>query len=183
MNTVDKWLTTARTDNPERKQFWLETIGSDVVPILSIIPTWAHLPGVGEALVYLLDVKALKLEQQERLVRFLADRFGLTVATAWAEWELKGVPILADDVEVMTSDVGLIANLVLDDDLDPDDEPNQAGYCRECQDLLFVGEIVSCSCGRALCEDCYVEHGHAGHDESVENLTLREFLTDEVQDE
>ncbi len=110
-NTIDKWLTTARTDNPERKKFWLEVIGSECVPILSIIPTWADLPGLGSAMVYLLDVAALPKEKQERLVAALAARFGLTIDEERTELA-KGVPILADDVEVMTCDRGLMADLM-----------------------------------------------------------------------
>lgn len=112
MNTKDKWLTTARTDDPERKRFWLETVGSEYVPILSIIPTWGDLPGLGRRLVYLLDVKALGEEQQERLLVALGNRFGLTMDEMRAEAAAHGIPILADGVEVMTSDRVLMAGLV-----------------------------------------------------------------------
>ena len=40
----------------------------------------------------------------------MAERFGLTIEDAWAEWELGGVPILADDEEVMTTDLGLLVS-------------------------------------------------------------------------
>lgn len=51
--------------------------------------------------------------------------------------------------------------------------------CEECQDALDAVDGVGCSCGRELCENCYVEHGHDGHDSSPENLSLREFLRHE----
>ncbi len=52
----------------------------------------------------------MRPQQHEVLVKALAERFGLTIEDAWAEWELGGVPILADDVEVMTTDLGLLVS-------------------------------------------------------------------------
>lgn len=123
MNTPDNWLTTAKIDNEDRRAFWLATLGTDIVPIVSIVPEWATLPRIGLTLVYMLDMEALSQEQQGKLLRGLAERFGMTTAEAQAEWP-KGVPILADDVEVTTSDLALIA-CILDDDLEQDEMPDE----------------------------------------------------------
>ena len=127
MNTTDNWQTLAKVENPDRRAFWLATLGTDTVPIFSIIPTWATLPNIGESLVFLLDVHALSQEQQEKLLAALAEKFDVPSVEARELFFRDGVPILADDVEVTTTDQGLIANLVIDDD-DPDYWGDQEDY-------------------------------------------------------
>lgn len=46
--------------------------------------------------------------------------------------------------------------------------------CLECGDVLDPADVVKCSCGRVLCENCYVEHGHIDHDTTEENEWMRE---------
>lgn len=112
MNTKDKWLTIAKVDNPERRAFWMSTLGTDTVPILSIIPDWATLPRIGLTLVYLLDIHALSEQQQEHLLVALAEKFQISADEARELFYRDGVPILADDVEVTTTDPALIADIM-----------------------------------------------------------------------
>lgn len=112
MNTIDNWLTTAKVDDPERQAFWLSTLGTDTVPILSIIPEWATLPRIGLTLAYLLDIHALSEKQQEKLLVALAEKFQISADEARELFYRDGVPILADDVEVTTTDPALIAAIV-----------------------------------------------------------------------
>jgi ParB/RepB/Spo0J family partition protein len=49
------------------------------------------------------------------------------------------------------------------------EEPaNDAVLCEDCGHALDgeLGEPESCSCGRAVCQDCYLEEGHVSHDET-----------------
>lgn len=46
--------------------------------------------------------------------------------------------------------------------------------CSHCQDMAETTDMTTCSCGRAICEDCYFEHGHADHDTLAVNVWLRE---------
>jgi len=42
---------------------------------------------------------------------------------------------------------------------------NDEAICAGCQDVLWVKDAITCSCGDVLCEDCYVEQEHVFHDE------------------
>lgn len=55
---------------------------------------------------------------------------------------------------------------------------DDAAACDECGDPFEEGDGVACSCGAsrgvALCENCYVEHGHGEHDTNEDNRWLNE---------
>lgn len=109
MNTPETWKTFA-TIRPqaERAAWWLEVFGGDRCPIKSILPHRASLPGHPNALVYELDLAALTPEMRERLVASIAKRFNLSPAFVEFDLDNEGVPVLADDVVVSTTNVGLL---------------------------------------------------------------------------
>lgn len=81
-----------------------------------------------------------------KLMHGVAQRFGLTFDEAEAEFHRNGVPILADGVEVMTSDRGLMANFVMDDlemeFVGPDpDAVDDWGIEDELDDWMIEGEL------------------------------------------
>lgn len=112
MNTSTDWKTTATIKNPERLAFWQEVFGGDTVPILSIIPSRANLPGIPDAVVYLLDLRVITADQRERLIAGIARKFNLPNEEVAAGLDEYGVPVLADDVTVVSTDQGLLMSLV-----------------------------------------------------------------------
>ena len=112
-NTQDNWQTVARVRNPERLEWWQAVFGGDTCPIVSIVPQVGNFPRVGEQRFYSLDLKAISAEQKQRLVKSIADKFGLTVEEVAVDIDRVGVPILATDVVVSSSDFRHIAGIVL----------------------------------------------------------------------
>jgi hypothetical protein len=118
---------TQATQASERAAWWHEVFGGDRAPIKSIFPYRANLPGKPGALVYEMDLKALTPEMRERLVHSIARRFGQNPAFVEFDLDNVGCPILADDVVVSTTNIGLLSladrpeALLLPDDLGDDD--------------------------------------------------------------
>lgn len=113
MNRVGDWRTTARILEPIRAEVWRGIVGGDMVPIVSIVPERVSLPGHCDAIVYMLDLKALDAGQRERLVEFLADKFEQDSQFVEDNLDAEGVPVLADDVVATSTDRVQIMNLVL----------------------------------------------------------------------
>ncbi len=103
---------TATIQHPERRQFWLAVLHTDTVPITAIIPVWADLPGQPETQVYFLDLEAITADERRRLIRHLASRFNLPRHYVAANLNRQGVPILAEDVSLITTDPALINALI-----------------------------------------------------------------------
>jgi hypothetical protein len=118
MNTPENWTTTASVTNPERRQFWLDVFGVDRVPIKSILPQRVALPGFEAGTdAYMLDLPAISPEQRKRLIAAIAQKFNIPVDEVEAELD-QGVPILASDVLVSSSDpvfFSMIDGLEVDD--------------------------------------------------------------------
>lgn len=58
----------------------------------------ADLPGLGEKRVYLLDLNAMEPAEVEKIVKHLANKFGLSIEEAAEELKEQGIPILDEDV-------------------------------------------------------------------------------------
>lgn len=112
MNTITEWQTKARITNPDRLALWQAVFGGDEVPVTSIIPQVGIFSGLGEQRFYSLDLQAITPEQRGRLVASIADRFGQTVEFVEDNIGVFGVPILAGDVVVSSTDMRLVAGLV-----------------------------------------------------------------------
>ncbi len=120
MNTKDKWETTATLHDEHRRAIWGSIFPDARVPIKSIIPFKADLPGHLRADVYMLDLDAISDEQREKLIDAIVQLFGLSAEDVRSDL-VRGVPILADNVIVSSTDQGLVMSL-MDDSLDPFDD-------------------------------------------------------------
>lgn len=98
---------TATVRDPGRRREWVAILGSDTMPLKSMLPTRVNLPGIENALVYELDLEALTDEQRRRMVDHIALKFDLTPEFVETRLEEEGVPILAQDVTVTGYNVGL----------------------------------------------------------------------------
>ena len=75
----------------------------------------------------MLDLHAITAEQRERLIKAIAERFSIPVEEVEREIE-KGVPILAEDVSVSSSDQGTffsLADFQDDNDFWGSENPNE----------------------------------------------------------
>jgi hypothetical protein len=98
-------LWTARL-NPESPRFetWWLILGSDVVPLLS---PRTYRANFGEAevnvTIYKLDVANFTVDQRDRLVQWISEKFGAAPAEINRELEAVGFPIREVDVVVAYS--------------------------------------------------------------------------------
>jgi hypothetical protein len=113
MNTINEWQTKAKITNPDRLALWQAVFGGDEVPVVSIVPKVGFFGDeVGEQRYYDLDLKAITPEQRQKLVESIATKFNQEVSFVEANLGLIGVPILACDVIVSSTDFRQIANIV-----------------------------------------------------------------------
>jgi hypothetical protein len=111
MNTIQQWQTVARVGETERKKIAKFVFGDEVIPIKSIFPKLADLPGMPSTLVYEMDLLAITAEQRQRLVAALSERFGLAAAEVEANLDRIGAPILAENITVTTTDPAMMTFL------------------------------------------------------------------------
>lgn len=108
-----KYKTTVTVSNPERKAQWESIFGSATVPVISIIPEMANLPGFYEPQrVFKLDLSIITNEHRAKLVAFIAGKFNIPVEVVSDQLEDHGVPILAEDCGWSTSDPGVFFSLI-----------------------------------------------------------------------
>jgi hypothetical protein len=95
---------TVMVHDKARRLEWIQTLGSDSLPVQTFRPVWAEVAGFEEAQpVYLLDLDSLSGEKLERLARHLAGKFGLPLPKMRRDLRQRRieVPILAADCTVM----------------------------------------------------------------------------------
>ena len=85
-----------RVIDEERAKEWRAVLGTDTLPVRSIITERALLP-IGEKLVFMLDIEKLTTEQRDSLITHLAEKFNLPREEVEKGIHEMGVPILADD--------------------------------------------------------------------------------------
>lgn len=112
MNTLDHWQTTATILDPERSQFWLGAIGTNTLPIKSIIPIICNLPGHPSAHAYLLDLRAIDDKMKRKIAEGIATKFRVDAGEVEADMERNGMPILAKNCNVQSSDPAVFALLL-----------------------------------------------------------------------
>jgi hypothetical protein len=88
-------------EEPERAKEWQEVLETTTVTVQSPIPRKAVLPGIGEALVYLLDLDSLTDAQRERLSEHISQKFQIPREEVAARLDREGVPLLARDCTVI----------------------------------------------------------------------------------
>ena len=82
---------------------WLKIFGRlDSIPVKSWIAHWAELPGIGDSIVYMLDLERITAEERVRLIAHIAERFKFPLEVVAQDLDAEGVPILADDVTVVS---------------------------------------------------------------------------------
>lgn len=113
MNTKDDWQTTATIHDEHRAAVWGSIFPGAVVPIKSILPSKADLPGHPQADVYFLDLDAISDEQREKLIEMISGLFSLSADEVRSDLGL-GVPILADDVSVTGRNQGMMFSMIDD---------------------------------------------------------------------
>lgn len=113
MNTIDHWQTTVTIHDPARKQFWEDMIGTSTLPIKGVVTFVCNLPGKPNADVYMLDLQALSDDLKRKIAAGIAVKFGYDADTVLSQMVMTGVPILADECSVQSSDWALMASLVL----------------------------------------------------------------------
>lgn len=59
--------------------------------------------------------------------------------------------------------------------LDHEKEAQEA-ICDGCGDVMEGADLITCSCGKSVCDWCYETDGHANHDTSAGNAALREMV-------
>lgn len=80
----------------KRAAIFVEVFGTNEVVIVSPLTELANLPGLGQQLVYKLDLAAITAGQRIHLVSYLAKQFGLDAAEVGRDLDATGMPILAE---------------------------------------------------------------------------------------
>lgn len=94
-----------RTVNKKQKESWKDAIGTTELPILSLLPEPAETP-IGLKNVYMVDLDSLTKKQHEKLVKHLAERYHLPREQVEDDINIIGVPIIADDCQIITNEIG-----------------------------------------------------------------------------
>lgn len=101
--------TIARITNPQRLRDWMAVFGTDTIPLRSPVPYMAGLPGLDDPqLVYDADLTALTPYQRRLLIIHIAMRFSLSIDYVARNLDDMGLPILAEDVTIISNDIGLV---------------------------------------------------------------------------
>lgn len=115
-NTQDNWQTTATIHDQHRAAVWGAIFPGARMPIKSVVPIQADLPGYQGAFAYMLDLQAITDQQMQQLIAQIADLFQMDPEEVRSDIDARGVPILADDTSVQSTDQGMMMAL-MDDDL------------------------------------------------------------------
>jgi hypothetical protein len=94
-----------RTTNKKQEDAWKDVLGTTELPILSLLPEPAETP-TGVKDVYMVDLETLTKKQHEKLVTHLAERYHLTEEEVRSDINILGVPIIADDCQIITNEIG-----------------------------------------------------------------------------
>ena len=83
--------------NPERRAVWEDILGTATVHVKFPFPREANLPGHPNTLIYEVDLDFLTEEQRQRLIAYVAAKFGFSESEVAANLDSEGMPILAID--------------------------------------------------------------------------------------
>lgn len=100
--TVELWSATLNPQGPNYEQL-KQLFPENRVPLQSAGSIKANLGGEKDVEVYMLDLKALPLNQRSRLLGMVAKKFGVPVYEVEKELNRSGFPIRAADVIVSFS--------------------------------------------------------------------------------
>ena len=89
---------TVTINHPQRRIEWLEMFGTTHIPVKSYIPEFVQIAGNDELQpVYYIDLECLKPRQQQRLIRYFAIKFNVSLEQVKQYIEEQDVPVLAED--------------------------------------------------------------------------------------
>lgn len=91
---------TVTITDPERRQEYLDVLGTDTVQVLDATPTNVDFDHEKNVSVFMMDLEALSVEQIDSLVLFLAERHQSPPSFVAARLNQDGVAIRADQAQV-----------------------------------------------------------------------------------
>ncbi|TXH50443.1 MAG: hypothetical protein E6Q97_20435 [Desulfurellales bacterium] len=91
-------------ETSSRYAAWREIFGSNEAPLKSFAARW-YKTQKGVMYMYELDLEALSTEQRQRLEAHLCRKFKIGVDDVRENLRRVGMPILADDVVVLSTDM------------------------------------------------------------------------------
>lgn len=124
MNTKDNWQTTVTIHDDHRAAVWGRIFPGARMPIWSIVPSMADLPGHPGASVYFLDLNAITDQQRDQLVQALAEMFGMDPDEISQDMKALGVPILVENTSAQSTDHSMLTAQGDDDLPQEDDDDN-----------------------------------------------------------
>ncbi len=83
---------------------WERVCGTRTFPVTTLEPVRANLPGKPNAEVWMMDIQQVHSETLEKIIKHLAEKFGLDAMEIAAWMAEHGNPILAEDAYVVLND-------------------------------------------------------------------------------
>lgn len=97
-------METVKVHNKQRAEEWVKVLGTDEVPITSMLLHRVETP-IGEKDAYMMDVEKLTKEQEEALINHLAEKFKLDKEEVRRDIFTKSVPVLYEDCIAASDEV------------------------------------------------------------------------------
>lgn len=91
---------TVTITDPERRQEYLDVLGTDTVQVLDATPTNVDFAHEKNVPVFMLDLEALSVEQIDNMVLFFSDRHSIPPSYVAVRLDKDGVAIRADQAQV-----------------------------------------------------------------------------------
>jgi hypothetical protein len=88
----------------KRGDEWERAVGTRTFPVQSWVATRANLPGLPEASVYMLDLKAIDGDLLARITAYLSGKDRVPASQVLLDITRDGLPILAEDCSVRLND-------------------------------------------------------------------------------
>lgn len=110
---MKKFDTSVTVTESERKKEWIKLLGTNTLPVVSIIPSAANLPGFEKPkAVYKLDLEKLEDDEILKIQEHLSIKFKIDLKFVQSEFYKHGVPILADHCNSQTSNQSHFFSLI-----------------------------------------------------------------------
>jgi hypothetical protein len=102
MSSKPLWAAHLNPNSP-RYETWARILAGDEVPLVKPVASRANLGDEKNVEVYVLDIQRLTADQRDRLVQWVAEKFGVPPAAVNEQLESVGFPIREADVIVAFS--------------------------------------------------------------------------------
>ena len=80
----------------ERKKYFIEVFGTNIINVKSPVPEWIQTPDHEKVLAYFLDLDLITERQREKLIKNLSERFNESIEFVEKNLDKMGVPILKE---------------------------------------------------------------------------------------